>query len=252
MVAKQQAKTPKKSAIKTSLGDKMISVITYIIYSLFAFVCVYPFYYIIINSISANNLSERGKVLLYPMEIHFKNYANVMNIPGLMDAAQMTQKLLSMLRASYTKKEAQYGAPVMRELERVMTLRVVDEYWMDHIDAMDDLRQGIRLRAYAQTDPVIEYKREGFEMFEAMTNAIKEEIVRRVFLVRLRTNEEVKRERVAKITGEGGGGDKTVKRQPVVKKIKVGPNDPCPCGSGKKYKKCCRDKDLAAEQGKQA
>ena len=169
-----------------------------------------------------------------------------------MDAAQMTQKILSMLRASYAKKEAQYGAPVMRELERVMTLRVVDEYWMDHIDAMDDLRQGIRLRAYAQTDPVIEYKREGFEMFEAMTNAIKEEIVRRVFLVRLRTNEEVKRERVAKITGEGGGGDKIVKRQPIVKKIKVGPNDPCPCGSGKKYKKCCRDKDLAAEQGKQA
>ena len=167
-----------------------------------------------------------------------------------MDAAQMTEKILSMLRASYAKKEAQYGAPVMRELERVMTLRVVDEYWMDHIDAMDDLRQGIRLRAYAQTDPVIEYKREGFEMFEAMTNAIKEEIVRRVFLVRLRTNEEVRRERVAKITGEGGG-DKTVKRQPVVKKIKVGPNDPCPCGSGKKYKKCCRDKDLAAEQGKQ-
>ena len=169
-----------------------------------------------------------------------------------MDAAQMTDRISDMLRKSYEKKEAQYGSPVMRELERVITLRVVDEYWMDHIDAMDDLRQGIRLRAYAQTDPVIEYKREGFDMFEAMTNAIKEEIVRRVFLVRLRTNEEVKRERVAKITGEGGGGDKTVKRQPVVKKIKVGPNDPCPCGSGKKYKKCCRDKDLAAEQGKQA
>ena len=107
---------------------------------------------------------------------------------------------------------------------------------MDHIDAMDDLRQGIRLRAYAQTDPVIEYKREGFEMFEAMTNAIKEEIVRRVFLVRLRTNEEVKRERVAKITGEGGGGDKTVKRQPVVKKIKVGPNDPCPAAAARSTK----------------
>ena len=169
-----------------------------------------------------------------------------------MDAAQMEARISDMLHKSYEKKEAQYGSPVMRELERVITLRVVDEYWMDHIDAMDDLRQGIRLRAYAQTDPVIEYKREGFEMFEAMTNAIKEEIVRRVFLVRLRTNEEVKRERVAKITGEGGGGDKNVKRQPVVKKIKVGPNDPCPCGSGKKYKKCCRDKDLAAEQGKQA
>ena len=111
--------------------------------------------------------------------------------------------------------------------------------------------QGIRLRAYAQTDPVIEYKREGFDMFEAMNDAIKEEIVRRVFLVRLKTNEEIKRQRVAKVTGEGAGGDKTVRRQPVVKKIKVGPNDPCPCGSGKKYKKCCRDKDLAAERGQQ-
>ena len=117
---------------------------------------------------------------------------------------------------------------------------------------MDDLRQGIRLRAYAQTDPVIEYKREGFDMFEAMNDAIKEEIVRRVFLVRIKTNEEIKRQRVAKVTGEGAGGDKTVKRQPVVKKIKVGPNDPCPCGSGKKYKKCCRDKDLAAERGQNA
>ena len=134
----------------------------------------------------------------------------------------------------------------MREVERIITLRVVDEYWMDHIDAMDDLRQGIRLRAYAQTDPVVEYKREGFAMFEAMTNAIKEEIVKRLYTFRLKTNEEVKRQRVARITGEGGGGDKTVRRQPVVKKIKVGPNDPCPCGSGKKYKKCCRDKDLAA------
>ena len=117
---------------------------------------------------------------------------------------------------------------------------------------MDDLRQGIRLRAYAQEDPVVAYKREGFEMFEAMTDAIKEEIVRRVFLVRIKTNEDIKRERVAKETGANAGGDKTVRRQPVVKKIKVGPNDPCPCGSGKKYKKCCRDKDLAAERGQNA
>ena len=162
------------------------------------------------------------------------------------------EKILSLMQRAYAKKEEQYTAPVMRELERVVTLRVVDEYWMDHIDAMDDLRQGIRLRAYAQTDPVVEYKREGFDMFEAMNDAIREEIVRRVFLVRIKTNEEVKRERVAKVTGEGAGGDKTVKRQPVVKKIKVGPNDPCPCGSGKKYKKCCRDKDLAAERGQQS
>ena len=164
----------------------------------------------------------------------------------------MAERVLALMQAAYAKKEEQYGAPAMRELERVMTLRVVDEYWMDHIDAMDDLRQGIRLRAYAQEDPVVAYKREGFEMFEAMTDAIKEEIVRRVFLVRIKTNEDIKRERVAKETGANAGGDKTVRRQPVVKKIKIGPNDPCPCGSGKKYKKCCRDKDLAAERGQNA
>ena len=165
---------------------------------------------------------------------------------------QAEEKILSLMQRAYAKREEQFTSPVMREIERVVTLRVVDEFWMDHIDAMDDLRQGIRLRAYAQTDPIIEYKREGFDMFEAMNDAIKEEIVRRVFLVRIKTNEEIKRQRVAKVTGEGAGGDKTVKRQPVVKKIKVGPNDPCPCGSGKKYKKCCRDKDLAAERGQNA
>ena len=165
---------------------------------------------------------------------------------------QAEEKILSLMQRAYAKREEQFTSPVMREIERVVTLRVVDEFWTDHIDAMDDLRQGIRLRAYAQTDPVIEYKREGFDMFEAMNDAIKEEIVRRVFLVRIKTNEEIKRQRVAKVTGEGAGGDKTVKRQPVVKKIKVGPNDPCPCGSGKKYKKCCRDKDLAAERGQNA
>ena len=165
---------------------------------------------------------------------------------------QAEEKILSLMQRAYAKREEQFTSPVMREIERVVTLRVVDEFWMDHIDAMDDLRQGIRLRVYAQTDPVIEYKREGFDMFEAMNDAIKEEIVRRVFLVRIKTNEEIKRQRVAKVTGEGAGGDKTVKRQPVVKKIKIGPNDPCPCGSGKKYKKCCRDKDLAAERGQNA
>ncbi|MBQ5749011.1 MAG: SEC-C domain-containing protein, partial [Oscillospiraceae bacterium] len=160
-------------------------------------------------------------------------------------AEQAEEHILGLMEHIYEKKEQQYTPAVMREIERVMTLRVVDEYWMDHIDAMDDLRQGIRLRAYAQTDPVVEYKREGFDMFESMTNAIKEEIVRRVFMVRLKTDEEVRRERVAKVT-QVGAGDQTLKRAPVVKKDKVGPNDPCPCGSGKKYKKCCRDKDMAA------
>lgn len=123
-------------------------------------------------------------------------------------------------------------------------LRVVDEYWMDNIDAMDDLKQGIGLRAYGQHDPVIAYKEEGYEMFHAMVNAIRDETVRRMFLVQLRPQQEVKREKVAKETATSGDG--TVKKQPVRKPKKVGPNDPCPCGSGKKYKKCCRDKDIAA------
>ena len=130
------------------------------------------------------------------------------------------------------------GKSAMRELERVILLRVVDEYWMDHIDAMTELRQGIGLRAYGQSDPVVEYKREGFDMFEQMIAAIREETLRRLFTVRVKTNEELKRERVAKITGQSAGSDGTVKKQP--RRVqKVGRNDPCPCGSGKKYKKCC-------------
>ena len=152
--------------------------------------------------------------------------------------------LLRLLQETYAAKEAEYGAPTMREVERVITLRVVDEYWMDNIDAMTDLRQGISLRSYGQVDPVVEYKREGYAMFEGMINAIKEETVRRLFAVRIRSDKDMERKKVATVTGTGGGGDKTVKRQPVVKKVKVGPNDPCPCGSGLKYKKCCRDKDL--------
>ena len=163
-----------------------------------------------------------------------------------LDKKTAKEKLLSLMEQTYARKEAEYGAPAMREIERIITLRVVDEYWMDQIDAMSDLRQGIGLRAYGQSDPVVAYKREGYEMFEGMINAIKEETVRRLFSFRLRTEEDMKRKKVATVTAEGGGGDKTVKRQPVVKKVKIGPNDPCPCGSGQKYKKCCRDKDLAA------
>ena len=117
-------------------------------------------------------------------------------------------------------------------------LRVVDEYWMDHIDAMTELRQGIGLRAYAQSDPVVAYKEEGYEMFESMVAAIQEETLRRLFLVRLRQNEEVKRERVAKVTNESGSNDGTVKKRPVRRIVKIGRNDPCPCGSGLKWKKC--------------
>ena len=141
----------------------------------------------------------------------------------------------------YAKKEQEITPPVMRELERVVLLRVVDEYWMEHIDAMQDLRQGIRLRAYAQTNPVDAYKKESLEMFEEMVDAMKEETVRRLYSVRLRQNEEVKRERVASGMTENVGGDGTVKKQPK-KVVKVGRNDLCPCGSGLKWKKCtCKE-----------
>ena len=141
----------------------------------------------------------------------------------------------------YEKKEQEITPPVMRELERVVLLRVVDEYWMEHIDSMQDLRQGIRLRAYAQTNPVDAYKKESLEMFEEMVDAMKEETVRRLYSVRLRQNEEVKRERVASGMTENVGGDGTVKKQPK-KVVKVGRNDLCPCGSGLKWKKCtCKE-----------
>ena len=160
------------------------------------------------------------------------------------DAADKTQQdftdlFLEAAEKTYEAKEAEIGTPLMRELERVIMLRVVDEYWMDHIDAMDDLKQGIRLRAYANTDPVIAYKQESLTMFEEMVSAIQTETVRRMFSVRLKKDEEVKRERVAKGMVENVGGDGTAPKKQPVKVNKIGRNDPCPCGSGKKYKHCC-------------
>ncbi len=167
---------------------------------------------------------------------------------GSVSPDKLSEEMLETARGNYARREQMInqamegrmepGKSAMRELERVILLRVVDEFWMDHIDAMTELRQGIGLRAYGQSDPVVEYKREGFEMFEQMIAAIQEETVRRLFTVRVKTNEEIRRERVAKITGQSGGGDETVKKQPVKKAAKIGRNDPCPCGSGLKWKKC--------------
>ena len=138
------------------------------------------------------------------------------------------------------------GTPVMRELERVVMLRVVDEYWMDHIDAMDDLKQDVRLRAYANEKPIDAYKRDGYDMFEEMISGIRSETVRRIFTVRIRKEEGVQRKSVSKTSTESVGGDGTVKKQPVRKVPKPGRNDPCPCGKWKadgsrplKYKECC-------------
>ncbi|MBE6919345.1 MAG: preprotein translocase subunit SecA [Ruminococcaceae bacterium] len=154
-----------------------------------------------------------------------------------LSAEDFTDAFITAAADFYEKKEEEIGSELMRELERVVLLRVVDEHWMDHIDAMHDLRQGIRLRAYAQTDPVIAYKKESLDMFEEMIASIQEETVRRLYSVRLKKDQEIKRERVASGITENHG-DGTVKKQPR-KVAKIGRNDPCPCGSGKKYKQCC-------------
>ena len=167
--------------------------------------------------------------------------------PDQLDVASLTDAIYAKALETYEKKEQLLTPAMMRELERVIMLRVVDEYWMDNIDAMDDLKQGIHLRAYGQHDPVVAYKEEGFQMFQAMITAIREETVRRLFMAQIQPRQEVKRVKVAKETGNSAS-DGTVKKQPVRNKDKkVGPNDPCPCGSGKKYKKCCLQKEKIKE-----
>ncbi len=141
----------------------------------------------------------------------------------------------------YAQREEEFGSELMREVERVMLLRSVDTNWMDHIDAMDQLRSGIGLRAYGQHDPVVEYRNESYDMFTAMTNAIREQTAKLIMTVRIRKEEEVKREKVAE---ETSAGDKplTVRGKGAVAK-----NAPCPCGSGLKYKRCC-GKDLYKDE----
>ena len=151
---------------------------------------------------------------------------------------ELDERFIAAAEATYEVKEREITPPVMRELERVIMLRVVDEYWMDHIDAMDDLKQGIRLQAYGNNDPVDVYKRESLDMFEEMVSAIQDETVRRLYSVRLKKDEEVKRERVAKGMVENVGGDGTAPKKQPKKVVKIGRNDPCPCGSGLKWKKC--------------
>ena len=147
----------------------------------------------------------------------------------------------------YDKKEAQYGGEIMRELERVILLKTVDRYWMDHIDNMDELRRGIHLRAYGQKDPVVMYRVEGFDMFDQMINAIREDTSRLMLTVQIRTQEEPKREQIAKPTSTSSDGTDKARTVRKTASQKVGRNDPCPCGSGKKYKKCCGRGD-AGEQ----
>ena len=194
-----------------------------------------------------NMLSMLQEVIESSDTDHLRTFEGIFFPKGSVTEDPDTEALYQQALALYEKKEAAITPATMRELERVIMLRVVDEYWMDNIDAMDDLKQGIGLRAYGQHDPVVAYKEEGFQMFEAMVTAIREETVRRLFLVQLRPAQDLKRQKVAKETGTSAP-DKSVKKQPVRNKDKkVGPNDFCPCGSGKKYKKCCMQKDKNAE-----
>ena len=187
-----------------------------------------------------------GQILRQFEGIYFAKGA--FRLEGKLAAEELTEQLYELAVKTYEAKETAYTPNVMRELERVVMLRVVDEYWMDNIDAMDDLKQGIGLRAYGQHDPVVAYKNEGYEMFQAMISAIREETIRRMFLVRVQPRQEVKREKVAKETGTFAAGETQVKKVPVRNAAKkVGPNDPCPCGSGKKYKKCCMQKDKLSD-----
>ena len=151
----------------------------------------------------------------------------------------LVDKICKIAEEQYALKEEEFGSEELREIERIILLRAVDTKWMDHIDDMERLRQGIGLRAYAQRDPIIEYKEEGYIMYEAMLQAITEDIIRLLFHVR--AEKKLEREQVAKTTStSGGSSDGTIEKKPYVRaNEKIGRNDPCPCGSGLKYKKCC-------------
>ncbi|MBR3780222.1 MAG: preprotein translocase subunit SecA [Clostridia bacterium] len=162
------------------------------------------------------------------------------------DKEDAREMLIERAHKSYDAREELFGKgengePIMRELEKQILLRNVDRQWMDHIDAMDQLRRGIGLRAYGQTDPVVAYRNVGSEMFDGMNEAIREDTARQILTVMIKSQEDTKREQTAKITATSGATDGSDKKQPVRKKEKARPNDPCPCGSGKKYKNCCGD-----------
>ncbi len=212
-----------------------------------------------VTNLIAGHTGEQGKLDEAGFKVAMAPWVNVMFTPeqlddvkgqlGSLSTQALTDKLLELAHANYehqadsiAQQLAELGQTAiqnpMGELERVILLRVVDEYWMDHIDAMSELRQGIGLRAYGQSDPVVEYKREGYDMFEEMIAAIQEETLRRLYSARIRTNQGIQRQRVAKVTGESGGSESAVSQQPTKKTVKIGRNDPCPCGSGLKWKKC--------------
>ena len=166
-------------------------------------------------------------------------------LEGDFDKEDARELLLTRAEERYSERETilgtnENGEPIMRELEKQILLRNVDRHWMDHIDAMDQLRRGIGLRAYAQTDPVVAYREVGSDMFDAMNDEIREDTARQILTVVIKSEEDTKRTQTVTITSTSAATDNTEKKRPIRNtEKKVGPNDPCPCGSGKKYKKCC-------------
>ncbi|MDD3429239.1 MAG: preprotein translocase subunit SecA [Oscillospiraceae bacterium] len=155
----------------------------------------------------------------------------------------ITQQLVDRAMDIYHKKEQLYGVTMMRDIERMVLLRVVDTKWMEHIDNMEELRRGIYLRSYGQRDPVVEYRIEGFDMFDEMIETIREDTARLILTIQVQQNAPVERKQVANPTSTSGSTDAPPKKQPVKVGKKIGRNDPCPCGSGKKYKQCCLGKE---------
>ena len=165
-----------------------------------------------------------------------------------MSVDEMTSFLKEIGNKKLQERREMFGEEIYQDLSRKILLRNVDSLWMDHIDAMDDLKEGIHLRSYAQQDPVVAFRMESYDMFDEMTETIRENTVKMMFTTVVRRREDVERQAVAKITATSSGGDDSVKKEPIRKTKKVGPNDPCPCGSGKKYKKCCGSPEKLAEQ----
>ncbi|OLS01848.1 preprotein translocase subunit SecA [Tissierella creatinophila] len=172
---------------------------------------------------------ENYLIKLFDLEKGFLNKNNIQSLTK----KELVEDILEKAKAKYSQKEEAFGEEKFREIERIILLQVVDSKWMDHIDAMDQLRQGIGLRAYGQEDPVRSYQMEGFDMFEEMTASIWEETVG--LLYHVENPEKIERKRVAKPTSS----NREEVNKTIVKNKKIGRNDPCPCGSGKKYKKCC-------------
>ena len=204
---------------------------------------------------TAENQEHLNEVIA-PFEKYFLKRGEITmeSLGGKAKADKIIEAVSEAARRVYAEREKEFGldpngVPVMREIERVVILRVVDEYWMDHIDAMDELKRGIGLRGYGNIKPIDAYKQEGFDMFEAMINGIREETVRRLYTIRVRKEQTIERKAVSKNQAANVGGEQ-VKKKPIRKAPKPGRNDPCPCGKMKpdgsrrlKYKECCGSKE---------